>query len=135
VVLDRAVLRNGHELLRRELQDERHDADIGVRILHRLNGLGRAQRLELMHLQAFFLGGGPQRIRAGAFLLRRAKHRGDGVPACEKRFQHGFAEILLTDDRDLHDLTPLSVVAHAGFFLGGIENAPAALSLPMSSSP
>ena len=33
MILDRAVLRDGHEFLRRELQHESHDADIGARRL------------------------------------------------------------------------------------------------------
>ena len=103
VILDRAVFRNLHEVLRRELQHESHDADVGVGVSQGLRRFRRPQRLELMNLQAFFLRCRAQRVRPRAFFLRRAKHGHNFVSTREKSFQHCFSEILLTDDCDFHE--------------------------------
>src|SRR6266571_1210984 len=118
VVLDRALLRDPHELLRRELQHESHDADVGVERAHRIECFLVAQRLELEDLEAFFLRRRLERIGLRSLLLGRAEHAGDLVAAGEKRFENGFAEVLLSDDRD----------SHQAAFLGGTEKAPAFLS-------
>src|SRR5882672_9123503 len=56
VVLDRALLRNVDELLRRELQDESHDADLHVQCLHFLGRFRALERRELEYLDALLLG-------------------------------------------------------------------------------
>jgi hypothetical protein len=73
---------------------------------------------ELEHRHALLLRRHFQRIGPRARLLGRAEHARHFVLAREKGLEHGLAEILLTDDGDLH----------AAFF-GGSENAPAAFRL------
>jgi hypothetical protein len=124
VVLDRAVLRDTDEILRRELQHESHDANVCAGVFHRLHRFWRLQRLELVDLQPLLRSRYSQRVGASALFLGGAKDRSDLVAAREECFQHGLAEVLLADDRDLH----------AAFF-GGDENAPACfieLILPSS---
>src|SRR6267378_3061004 len=118
VVLDRALLRDLHELLRRELQHECHDADVGVERAHRVERLLVAQRLKLEDLEALFQRRGLERIGLRALLLRRAEDAGDLVAACEKRLEDRLPEVLLADDGYFH--------GYAAFF-GGTENAPALL--------
>src|SRR5581483_161873 len=127
MVLNRAVFGNSDEFLRRELCHERHDADVGAGFLHRTRGFRIAKGLQLMDPQTLLLRGDAQGIRPGAFLLGSAENRDGLVAARQKRFQHGFAEILLPDDCDLHR-TPTSLV------LGGVEKAPACFFAAMSAS-
>jgi hypothetical protein len=102
VVLDRAVLRDVHEFLRRELEHERHDADVGAAVFHRLRRVGALERGKLEHLQPLPLRCDFQRIRFRAFLLRRAKNTRHRVASREKRLEHRFAEVLLSNDRYFH---------------------------------
>ncbi len=118
MVLDRALLRDLHELLRRELQHEGHDPDVGVERAHRVERFLVAQRLELEDLEALFQRRGLEGIGLRSLLLRRAEDAGDLVAAREKRLENSFAEVLLSDDRD----------SHQAAFLGGTEKAPAVLS-------
>ena len=84
VILDRTVARYIHEFLRCELQNERHDADVGIRFLHRLNCFRCAQRLELVNFNAALLRRGTQHVGTRAFFFRRAKHGSYGIAAREK---------------------------------------------------
>src|SRR5882762_497134 len=118
VVLDRALLRDLHELLRRELQHEGHDPDVGVERAHRVERFLVAQRLELEDLEALFQRRGLEGIGLRSLLLRRAEDAGDLVAACEKRLEDRLPEVLLADDGYFH--------GYAAFF-GGTENAPALL--------
>ena len=102
MILDGAVFRYGHEFLRRELKDKGHDADVGASRLHGARGFRIPQRFELMDGQTFFLRGGAQGVRPCAFFFGSAEDGGDFVAASEKRFEHGFAEVLLSDNRDFH---------------------------------
>src|SRR5205814_2300203 len=111
-------------LLRRELQHEGHDADVGAEVLHRAGRLGALERGELEHLEALLLRRDLHRIGLAALFFRRDEHPRDAVAAREERVQHRLAEILLTDDGDLHQ---------AAFF-GGMEKAPAPLSEPILPS-
>ena len=112
------MLRDRDEVLRGELQHERHDADVGIELLHRRLRLFGFQARELEHRDALFLGRDLERIRPGAGLFRRAEHTGDLVAAREECLEHRLGEVLLADEGDSH---------HAAFF-GGSENAPAFLS-------
>ena len=112
------MLRDRYEVLRRELQHERHDAEVGVELLQRRLRVLGFQARELEHRDALLLGRNPECVRPGAGLFRRAKNARDLVATREKRFQHRLAEVLLPDDRELH----------AAFF-GGTLNAPAFLRL------
>src|SRR5688572_27961608 len=98
---DRAVYQSLDELLGSELQDEGHDADFGVRYLHRLHRLGSLQRLELVNLEALVLRRDTQRIGPGAILLLGAEDCRDLVAARQEGLEHGLSVILLSDDRDL----------------------------------
>jgi hypothetical protein len=51
---------------------------------------------------AFLLGAEAQRVGTRSRLLRGAEYRSDIIAAGEKRIEDGFAEILLTDDRNPH---------------------------------
>src|ERR1700686_4353945 len=93
---------NAYEFLRRELQYESHDPDIGTSFLHRTRGFRISQGFELMNFQAFFLGRHPESIRPSTFLFRRAEDSADGIAASKERFEHRFAEILLPDNGDFH---------------------------------
>ena len=117
MILDRAFLRDFHEFLRRELQHEGHDAEIRVQCAHRVHTFLVAQGRELEDLEPFFLGRRLQGIGLCASLLGSAEHAGDFVAARKKCLQHGFAEVLLPDDRYLHRYA----------FFGGTEKAPARL--------
>ena len=108
-----------HEILRRELQHEGHDADVGAEPLHRGDRVGVLERGQLEDLQALFLRGDLERIGLAALLLRRAEHTRDDIAAREEGLEHRSSEVLLADDRDLHQ---------AATFFGGAENAPALLS-------
>src|SRR2546426_10409174 len=118
VVLDRAVLGDVDEVLRRELQHESHDAQLCVEFFESIFCRVRLQRLELKDGNALFLRRGLQRVGPGAGLLGRAEHARDLVAAREESLEHGLAEILLAYDRDSH---------YAAFF-GGAEKAPACFS-------
>ena len=100
--LDRAALGDADELLRRELQHERHDADVGVERLHRRRGLRRLERRELEDLESLFKRHDLHGVRLAALLVGRAEDACDRVAAGKKGFKDGFAEILLTDDCDAH---------------------------------
>jgi len=115
VVLDGAVLGDTDEILRRELQNERHYADLDIQALQRRFRLVALERSKLEYLDALLLRGGLQHIRLRARLLGSAKHARHFVAAREKRVQHRFAEILLSDDGEFHQAA----------FLGGRLNAPA----------
>jgi hypothetical protein len=114
VVLDGAALRDVDEILRRELQHERHDAEVDVELFQRRLGFFPLETRELEKRNPLFLRRDLQRIGPGAGLLRRTEHARDLVLAREERLEHRFAEILLADDRDFH----------AAFF-GGALRAPA----------
>src|SRR5882672_5079577 len=118
VILDHALLRDLHELLRRELQHIGHDADIGIQCAQRIVCIFVPQRRELVDLDALLLRGDLQEIRLGAFFFGSAKHSGHFVTACKKSFQNGLTKVLLADDRYFH--------GQAAFF-GGTEKAPACL--------
>ena len=98
--LDGAELGNAAEILRRELGDIGHHADLGVGLPHCLERGGIGQPGELMHRHAAFLGGDTQRI--GAPLLRGAEHGRHRIAAVEERLQRCLAEILLANDGDPH---------------------------------
>ena len=98
--LDRAEFWNVAEILRDELGHISHHADIGVRLLHRLECRGIGESGQLVHRDAALLSRYAQRIRAA--LLGSAEHGRDRVPAVEESFQRCLAEILLADDRDPH---------------------------------
>ena len=120
MILDRSMFWYVHELLRRELKHKSHDADISAGGLHRPRRFRIAQRFELMDRQTFFLRGRPQRIRPSAFFLGRTEYSRNIVSAGEKRFEHGFAEILLSDDGDFHFVLLLRRPGEgSGLFLGG----------------
>src|SRR6266850_2842915 len=116
VVLDRALLRNLHEFLRRELQYVGHDADVGIQCAQRIVRILVPQRGKLVDLDALLLRGDLQEICLGAFFFRGAEHARDFVSARQECIEHGFAEVLLADDRYFH--------GYAAFF-GGTEKAPA----------
>ena len=102
MILDRAMLRNGHEFLRSELQHKGHDADIGAGFFDGPRGFRIAQRFELMNFQPFRLRRRAQRIGTSAFFFGRAEHSCDFIAAGNQRFQHRFAKILLADNRNSH---------------------------------
>jgi hypothetical protein len=114
VVLDRAALRDVDEILRRELQHERHDAEVDVELFQGLLCLITLQGGELEQRHALLLRRHLERIGARTGLLRRAEHARHLVLAREERLEHRLAEILLADDGDFH----------AAFF-GGALRAPA----------
>src|SRR3990170_2899556 len=114
VVLDGAALRDVDEILRRELQHERHDAEVDVELFQGLLCLIALQGGELEQRHALLLRRHLERIGARAGLLRRAEHARHLVLAREERLEHRPAEILLSDDRDFH-----------AAFLGGMDSAPA----------
>jgi hypothetical protein len=102
--LDRAVLRDVHEGLGRELQHVGHDADVGIERAHRGFRLGAAQAGEGEDPQALALGIQAQRVRLGARLLGLAEDAGDGVAAGDEGIQDGLAEFLLADEGDAGDV-------------------------------
>src|SRR5207244_7630472 len=91
VVLDRAVLGDVDEVLRRELQHESHDAQLCVEFFESIFCRVRLQRLELKDGNALFLRRGLQRVGPGAGLLGRAEHARDLVAAREESLEHGLA--------------------------------------------
>ena len=62
---------------------------------------------KLKSLEALLLRGHAQGVRLGAFLFRRAENAGNFVSSREECFEDGFAEVLLADDGDFHDDSPL----------------------------
>ena len=104
--LDGPELWNPDQGVGRELQDVRHDAEVGLEAAQGFVRLRLAQRLELEYLQPPLLGGGAQGIGLGAGLLRRAENAGDLVLAREERLEDGFPEVLLPDDCYSHDDAP-----------------------------
>ncbi len=94
--------RNVDEILRRELQHERHDAEVGVQRAHGIVRLLVAQGLELEDLELLLLRRRAYGVGFRPGFLRRAEHARHFVSAREKRFQHRFTEVLLTDDRYFH---------------------------------
>ena len=102
MILDRAVGRDVHERLGRELQHVGHDADIGVQVAHRAFRLRALEARELEERQALLLRCRLQDIGLGAGLLRRTEHTGYVVAPREERLKHRLAEILLTDEGDAH---------------------------------
>ena len=87
MVLDRAEARYVDEVLRRELQHERHDAEIGIEALHRRFRLVALERGKLEQLHALGFGRGLERIGSCARLLGRAEHAGDLVATLEERLE------------------------------------------------
>ena len=104
MVLDRAEARALHEGVGRELEDVGHHAEVGVELLDRVVSFGAAQRSELEDRKAAGFRRGSDRIDLRAGFLGCAEHAGHVVLAAEKRFQHGLAEVLLSDDGDSHDV-------------------------------
>ena len=113
VVLDRPVLGDLHEFLRRELQHERHNADINSEFLQFLVRLGRLQRRELEHLHPLLLCTDFECVGPGAGLLGRAEYSRNRIATGKKGLKDGFAEILLADDCNFH-VKPPSWVARRG---------------------
>jgi hypothetical protein len=66
------------------------------------------QLIQLKNLQAARLRFHAQGVRLGPRFFRAAKHAHYLVATSQKRFQGGFAEILLTDKHDSHDFLPPS---------------------------
>jgi hypothetical protein len=87
VKLDRAALRYGDEILRRELQHERHDADLDVEVLERALRLVALQRSKLEHLDALFLRRDFERIGPASGLLGRAENACDLIAARKERLR------------------------------------------------
>src|SRR5688572_15386673 len=102
VVLDGAVLRDPDELLRRELQHEGHDADVGGEVLHRLRGFRALQRRELEELESLLLRRDLHGVGLRALLLGCHEDARHGVAAREEGLEDRLAEILLSDDGNFH---------------------------------
>jgi hypothetical protein len=98
--LDGAELWNAAEILRGELRDIGHYADLHIRRAHRLLRGRIGQLGELVHGHAARFGRQPQRIGPTGF--RCAEHRRHLIAARQKCLQRGFSEILLPNDRDAH---------------------------------
>jgi hypothetical protein len=102
VILNRPLLRYLREAVRRELQHIRHDAEIHLQRFQRLVRILTAQRLELVHLEALLFGCGTYRIGLRTGLFRRAEHRRHFVAALQKRFEHCFTKVLLSNYCNFH---------------------------------
>src|ERR1700736_4317275 len=106
VELNHAVAWNRDEILRHELKDVGHDAEVGVEDAQRLARLLGLQRPKLIERDAPLLGSHPQRIGSRARLLRGAEHPGDGIASIKESVEHGLAEISLSYNGNTHHEIP-----------------------------
>ena len=105
--LNRAVARDGGELLRSELQHVGHDAKIDVEPAQGMQGIGVLEGGELEQGNSSLLCRNPQRIGRGIGLFGCAKYARHGIAALEEGLEHRFAEFLLPYDGNSHNSNPL----------------------------
>ena len=96
--LNHAMARDGDEVLRRELQHVRHDAEIRVEATQGLARLVGLQGAELIDRNAMLLRSEPQWVGWCPRLLRGAKHARNRIAAGKECVQYRFAEVSLSYD-------------------------------------
>jgi hypothetical protein len=102
VILDRALGRDGEEVLGHEQRHERHHAEVGLQVGERPPHLGILERGGLQQRQLVLERRLLERVGSRALLVGCAIDRDHLFAALEQRFQHRLAERLLPDQRDPH---------------------------------